>query len=100
MSGLVQSLFFLRSRTSRRAVSAIVDVLLLVELTIYIYRDIWPLATFSLVPSDLHLGWILWARIAGISFTLMTTMLTPREYVPADPKARTRFRGPCSLLNP
>ena len=54
---------------------------------VFTYRDVWPLATFTLRPADGGEGGILWAKyslltIAGVAIPL----LVPRQYTPADPK--------------
>ena len=41
--------------------------ILLVIWTIYTYRDIWPLATYTLVPVDASEGWILWVKISSLT---------------------------------
>ncbi|KDR71021.1 hypothetical protein GALMADRAFT_254171 [Galerina marginata CBS 339.88] len=59
------------------------NIILLSALTVYLYRDVWPPATFTKVPMDLSEGRLLWAKLAFI----------PRQYVPIDPK------NPMKVLN-
>ena len=55
--------------------------------TIYVYRDIWPLATFNLRPADLADGPLLWAKIGLLTFTaVIIPLFIPRQYTPIDPK--------------
>ncbi|KAH9967588.1 hypothetical protein BC827DRAFT_1264378 [Russula dissimulans] len=76
------------ARTSRGSVASVhLSLLLLVTLSVYAYRDIWPLLTFTLLPADASEGILLWTKIgllavAGIAIPLVT----PRQYVPFDPK--------------
>ena len=54
---------------------------------VYIYRDIWPLATFTKKPRDLHEGYILWIKLSIITLTaVIIPLFIPRQYVPVDPK--------------
>lgn len=60
--------------------------LLFASLLIEIYRNIWPLATYTEVPADAHDGPFLWARLAllfviGVAIPLFS----PRKYVPVNP---------------
>ena len=53
------------------------------------YRDIWPLATFSREPKDLQEGYILWIKFSTITLTaVIIPLFIPRRYVPVDPKVR------------
>ncbi|PPQ77073.1 hypothetical protein CVT25_014886, partial [Psilocybe cyanescens] len=62
-------------------------ILLLVTLGVYGYRDIWPLATYDLVPADIAEGGILWAKISVLVFiTTVIPLFCPRPYIPVDPK--------------
>ncbi|KAJ7061977.1 hypothetical protein C8F01DRAFT_986919, partial [Mycena amicta] len=54
---------------------------------VYFYRDVFPLATYTLDPMDRWEGRLLWPKI----FTLFVTsgiipLVMPREYVPLDPQ--------------
>ncbi|WWC60298.1 uncharacterized protein I303_102867 [Kwoniella dejecticola CBS 10117] len=69
----------------RRHLIAHVDTLLVVGWAIYAYRDLWPLLTYNLVPSDLNNA-VTWSRVAILSVAaVFIPLLRPRTYVPADP---------------
>lgn len=71
----------------RRLVSFHLSMLLLFVFGVYFIRDIWPLATFTLVPLDRKDGWLTWSRVGVISFAaVLIPLCTPREYIPIDPK--------------
>ena len=56
---------------------------------VYIYRDIWPLATFTKDPKDLQEGYLLWIKFSVITLTaVIIPLFIPRQYVPVDPKVR------------
>ncbi|TFY61104.1 hypothetical protein EVG20_g7183 [Dentipellis fragilis] len=71
---------------SSRAKGHLVFVLL-VTFAVYVYRDIWPLLTFTESPADLHEGPLIWAKIVFLGTAALVIPLTaPRQYVPVDPK--------------
>ena len=54
---------------------------------VYIYRDIWPLATFTKEPKDLQEGYMLWIKFSITTLTaVIIPLFIPRQYVPVDPK--------------
>ncbi|TFY70118.1 hypothetical protein EVJ58_g61 [Rhodofomes roseus] len=54
---------------------------------IFVYRDVWPLATFTLQPVDRAEGGLLWAKFALLTVAgVAVPLLVPRQYTPADPK--------------
>lgn len=56
---------------------------------VYSYRNIYPLGTFTLEPLDLHEGWLMWAKLAVLSFAAaVVPSFIPTQYVPFDPKVR------------
>ena len=57
---------------------------------VYGYRDIYPLGTFTLHPLDLHEGWLMWTKLAVLTFaaTIVPSFI-PTQYIPFDPKVRT-----------
>ncbi|KAI8982789.1 multidrug resistance-associated ABC transporter [Trametes punicea] len=62
-------------------------LVLLVVWGVYFYRDLWPLATFTLRPLDAAEGSLLWAKIALLTLaTVIVPLFCPRQYVPVDPK--------------
>jgi len=71
------------------------NIILLSELGIYLYRDVWPLATYTQEPADIAEGWLLWSRLGALALAAVAIPLTiPRKYEPLDPKA------PSSKLHP
>lgn len=62
------------------------NVLLLLTFGIYVYRDIWPLATYFLEPVDKAEGKYLWAKISVLAVTaILIPLCIPSAYVPVDP---------------
>nr|XP_019050369.1 ATP-binding cassette transporter [Kwoniella bestiolae CBS 10118]OCF29299.1 ATP-binding cassette transporter [Kwoniella bestiolae CBS 10118] len=69
----------------RRHLIAHVDTLLFIGWCIYAYRDLWPLLTYNLVPSDINNA-VTWSRVAILSVAaVLIPLLRPRTYTPADP---------------
>ncbi|KAH9028261.1 hypothetical protein EDB84DRAFT_1563180 [Lactarius hengduanensis] len=63
--------------------------LLLGTFSVYAYRNIWPLLTFTLSPVDAREGALLWVRIGLLAFAaIVIPLLVPYQYIPIDPKAR------------
>lgn len=65
------------------------SLLLAVTWCVYMYRNVWPLATFTESSADLAEGNVLWAKVAllflgGVALPL----LTPRQYIPLNAKVR------------
>ncbi|KAF7306575.1 ATP-binding cassette transporter [Mycena indigotica] len=80
---------------ARRLFVRHLDTLLLVVFSIYVYRDLLPLATYHDKPLDAPEGWTLWVKIALLLFAaVVAPLLMPREYIPVDP------RDPSSVPNP
>ncbi|KAI0080055.1 P-loop containing nucleoside triphosphate hydrolase protein [Panus rudis PR-1116 ss-1] len=53
----------------------------------FAYRDLWPLATYKLVPADAAEGWILWGKMALLTLAaVVLPVLTPRPFIPLDPE--------------
>ncbi|KAF9805643.1 hypothetical protein IEO21_08984 [Rhodonia placenta] len=62
-------------------------LVLLCTLAVYLYRDVWPYATFTQKPLDTSEGVMLWVKIADlIVAALIIPLLTPRIYEPFDAK--------------
>jgi hypothetical protein len=56
---------------------------------VYIYRDIWPLATFTKEPKDLQEGYMLWIKFSITTLTaVIIPLFIPRQYVPVDSKVQ------------
>ncbi|KAI0068093.1 P-loop containing nucleoside triphosphate hydrolase protein, partial [Artomyces pyxidatus] len=65
------------------------NVVLLTIFAVLAYRDLWPLATFTLSPADGE-GALLWVKIALLGFASIVIPLTmPRKYIPYDPQELT-----------
>jgi hypothetical protein len=59
----------------------------LLAFVIYAYRDLWPLATFTLIPKDGSEGTFLWVKIALLFLSgVVIPLFFPQEYIPFDPK--------------
>ncbi|TDL29986.1 P-loop containing nucleoside triphosphate hydrolase protein [Rickenella mellea] len=60
---------------------------LLIVFTVFAYRDVWPLCTFTEDPKDGAEGYLLWCKLAVLGLTaLAVPLLIPRPYIPVDPK--------------
>lgn len=63
-------------------------VLLLTATAVYVYRDIWPLATYHQRPIDANDG-LLWVKLVILTLTsLCVPLFIPRRYIPVDPKVK------------
>ena len=79
--------------TARRVYTSValchLSSLLLGTFSVYAYRDIWPLLTYTLSPVDACEGALLWIRISLLAFAaVVVPLLVPRQYIPIDPEAR------------
>ncbi len=64
----------------------------LVVWIVYAYRDIWPLATYTLVPADASEGWILWAELSALTLAgIVVPLITPRRRNPVGKQVRRMF---------
>ncbi|KAI0640442.1 P-loop containing nucleoside triphosphate hydrolase protein [Trametes meyenii] len=69
---------------------------------VYLYRDVWPLATFNSFPLDAAEGNMLWVKLGLLSISgVFIPLFSPRKYVPADPKEPTEPHPEqtCSLFS-
>ncbi|KAJ7288436.1 P-loop containing nucleoside triphosphate hydrolase protein [Mycena rebaudengoi] len=77
------------------------NIILLVSFTVYVYRDLWPLATFNLVPQDE--GRLLWAKIGVLAVaSVLLPLATPQAYIPVDvtnPMVKPNAEQTCSLFS-
>ncbi|KAF8199798.1 P-loop containing nucleoside triphosphate hydrolase protein [Mycena galopus ATCC 62051] len=63
------------------------NTLLLCTFGVYFYRDVYPLATFTLVPRDIGEGSLLWAKVVVLFVVSnIIPLVIPRQYTPVDPK--------------
>ncbi|KAK1228101.1 hypothetical protein PQX77_008872 [Marasmius sp. AFHP31] len=70
-----------------RVVVRHLNTVLLAVLGVYVYRDVYPLATFNKTPLDARDGWMVWCKIALVFIAAIAIPLfIPRRYVPYDPK--------------
>ncbi|KAJ6521925.1 P-loop containing nucleoside triphosphate hydrolase protein [Mycena vulgaris] len=71
------------------------NTLLAATFGVYFYRDIFPLATFTIAPMDLSEGRLLWFKVITL-FTVsgIIPLAIPRQYIPVDPK------NPMPVINP
>ncbi|KAI0741249.1 P-loop containing nucleoside triphosphate hydrolase protein [Daedaleopsis nitida] len=55
--------------------------------SVYLYRDIWPLATYDIVPTDGDEGRLLWIKVVLLSIAGVVIPVTvPRKYTPVNDK--------------
>ncbi|KAI6136946.1 hypothetical protein F5141DRAFT_1077700 [Pisolithus sp. B1] len=81
-------------RQSRTASTHLVIVLLAL-FSVYAYRDLYPLLTFTEEPQDLHEGRLLWAKLAILtSISIILPVMCPTQYIPVDPE------HPSESINP
>ena len=76
----------LLSFSGNGAISSHLTFVLLASWTIYVYRDVWPLATYHLTPADRQDA-MFGAKFAALSVAAVIVPLAmPRKYVPYNPK--------------
>ncbi|KAJ7236948.1 P-loop containing nucleoside triphosphate hydrolase protein [Mycena rebaudengoi] len=91
----VLALLSTNSTRTRQQLIRRANTVLFVAFAVYVYRDVFPLATFTRVPEDLHEGPILWAKKSLLFATaIVVPLFTPRQYIPVDPL------HPMKTLNP
>lgn len=89
-------LLTLRRTRLRRRLTNHVDLLLILAFGLYAYRDLWPILTYYLSPSDVN-NWVTWTRIGILGFAgVMIPLIRPRTYIPANPLKPT----PPALIHP
>ncbi|KAF8157929.1 multidrug resistance-associated ABC transporter [Crassisporium funariophilum] len=78
-------------------------IVLLSAFGVYVYRDLWPLATFTEQPMDLSEGSVLWIKLAILTVTsVLIPLFIPRPYVPVDannPMPEPNPEQTCSLFS-
>jgi hypothetical protein len=73
-----------------RSVTRHNNLVLFIALSVYVYRDIWPLATYTESPVDGSEGALLWTKLVVLFTTaVIIPLVVPRQYVPVDPKVYT-----------
>jgi hypothetical protein len=69
----------------RKQLIAHLDLLLFLAFCLYSYRDLWPLLTYYLRPSDVNTP-VTWARVSLLFVAaVIIPLIRPRTYVPVDP---------------
>ncbi|KAI0782172.1 multidrug resistance-associated ABC transporter [Abortiporus biennis] len=59
---------------------------LLVPWGVFLYRDVWPLATYTLLPRDRDDGWLVWVEVFLLTLAaVIIPLASPRRYIPVDP---------------
>ncbi|KAJ7926965.1 hypothetical protein B0H13DRAFT_1971667 [Mycena leptocephala] len=62
------------------------NLVLGLQTAVYIYRDFYPLATFTRLPIDTEEGGLLWLKIALLFVVaVILPLISPRPYIPIDP---------------
>ncbi|KAF9522597.1 multidrug resistance-associated ABC transporter [Crepidotus variabilis] len=63
------------------------NLTLFITFTTYVYRDIWPLATFNKEPIDNVGRTMIWVEIGLLALTaIFIPLFVPRKYIPVDPE--------------
>ena len=66
------------------------NFVLFIALAVYVYRDVWPLATYTEKPVDESEDALLWIKLIVLFITaVIIPLFVPRQYVPVDPKVNT-----------
>uniref|UniRef100_A0A0W0FN82 P-loop containing nucleoside triphosphate hydrolase protein n=1 Tax=Moniliophthora roreri TaxID=221103 RepID=A0A0W0FN82_MONRR len=77
-----------------------VNAVLSVCFAVYAYRDLFPLATFDLVPLDVHEGDLLWWKIGVLGVAMLLPLFMPRQYRPVDPQKPSPEPHPEQTVSP
>ncbi|KAG7086727.1 hypothetical protein E1B28_002661 [Marasmius oreades] len=77
-----------------------VDILLLVTVMVYTYRDVFPLATFTLEPQDRAEGPLLWWKIGVVAVASALPLVMTRRYTPVDPNNPSDEPNPEQTASP
>ena len=81
-------------RALANVTSSHLTCILLSSCAVYIYRDIWPLMTFTLTPADASDA-LLWPKTALVFLTgILLPACVPRQYIPVNPSK------PQEVVNP
>ncbi|KAG8995370.1 hypothetical protein FRB90_000200, partial [Tulasnella sp. 427] len=74
-------------RRLTRVVSTHLTTLLFVAWSVFAYRNLYPLATYTKHPVDASDGWITWVRVALLTVVgAVLPLIVPRRFVPINPK--------------
>ncbi|KAF8885698.1 multidrug resistance-associated ABC transporter [Gymnopilus junonius] len=92
-TAFVAAASLIRSKWSR-TLTRHCNLVLLIAFGVYLYRDIWPLATYTKTSVDISDGYLLWTKLSVLTFTaVIVPLFIPRQYIPVDPK------NPMEVLN-
>lgn len=73
------------------------NAVLLSSWAVYVYRDIWPLATVTLQPLDASEGSLFWVRFALLTIAgAVIPLVVPHPYIPLDPAVSGAGMRNCS----
>ncbi|KAJ6594858.1 P-loop containing nucleoside triphosphate hydrolase protein [Mycena capillaripes] len=87
--------FSISPKNTRHRLIRHANFVLFLAFCVYVYRDLFPLATFTGIPADRSEGQRMWAKIALLFITaVVVPLFTPRQYIPVDPL------NPQTVLNP
>ncbi|KDQ18018.1 hypothetical protein BOTBODRAFT_155037 [Botryobasidium botryosum FD-172 SS1] len=71
----------------RKIINRHLIFLLLSTFAVFVYRNLWPLASFSGVSQDGAAGWITWSRLSILGVAgVVIPLIIPREFVPVNPR--------------
>lgn len=71
-----------------RRISVHANLVLLATGGTYLYRDVWPLLTYTLTPLDIAEGKLLWVKVVlSVYAAILAPLIEPYVYVPVDPEA-------------
>ncbi|KAG9043232.1 hypothetical protein FS837_009847, partial [Tulasnella sp. UAMH 9824] len=74
-------------RRLTRVVSRHLTTLLFIAWSVYAYRDLYPLTTYTEHPVDAADGWITWVRVGLLTLVgAVLPLIVPSKFVPVDPK--------------
>jgi hypothetical protein len=80
--------FALIPNTWSQTVIRHINFVLFAAFATYIYRDVWPLATFTEQPLDV-IGPLVYAKLTFLTLTaVIIPLCVPRRYIPVDPEVR------------
>ncbi|THU91650.1 ATP-binding cassette transporter [Dendrothele bispora CBS 962.96] len=68
------------------------ELLLLIILAVCVYRDLYPLSTYTKIPQDLCEGWLLWVKVSALVLaSVVVPLTTPRDHRPVDPNITSKL---------
>ena len=74
--------------------------ILLVLWGVYLYRDVWPLATYNRTPVDVKDGFYIWLKISLLTFAaVILPLVSPRHPPPGVPVWNATVEQTASILS-